>query len=70
MTLKKTTRTTINTANNNNTNKKQTITVPWIQKIEPKIKKEIQKFGFRVAFKTGRNLNSILCKKKRQVHAK
>ena len=57
-------RTTINTTNNNNTNKKQTITVPWIPKIGPKIKKEIQKFGFRVAFQTGPNLKNILCKNK------
>ena len=57
-------RTAINTNNNNNSNKKQTITVPWIPKIEPKIKKEIQKFGFRVAFQTGPNLKNILCKNK------
>ena len=57
--FEKKTRTTINTTNNNNTNKKQTITVPWIPKIGPKTKKEIQKFGFRVAFKTDPNLNSI-----------
>ena len=44
----------INNANNNNTAKKQTITFPWIPKIGPKIKKEIQKFGFRVTFR--RNL--------------
>ena len=50
--------------NNNNTNKKQTITFPWIPKIGPKIKKEIQKFGFRVAFQTGPNLKNILCKSK------
>ena len=62
--FEKKTRTTINTTNNNNANKKQTITVPWTPKIGPKIKKEIQKFGFRVAFKTGPNLNSILCKNK------
>ena len=39
---------------NNNTNKNQTITFPWGPKIEPKIKKEIQKF--RVAFQTDPNL--------------
>ena len=44
--------------------KKQTITFPWIPKIEPKIKKEIQKFGCRVAFQTGPNLKNILCKNK------
>ena len=52
-------------ANNNiNTNKKQRITFPWIPKIGPKIKKEIQKFGFRVAFQTGPHLKNILCKNK------
>ena len=41
--------------NNNNTNKKQTVTISWVPKIGPKIKKEMQKFGFRVAFRTGPN---------------
>ena len=36
----------INNNYNNNTDKKQTFTFPWIPKIRPKIKKEIQKFGF------------------------
>ena len=49
---------------NDNTNKKQTLTIPWVPKIGPKIKKEIQKFGFRVAFQTGPNLKNILCKNK------
>ena len=44
--------------------KKQTITFAWIPKIGPKIKKEMQKFGFRVAYQTGPNLNNILCKNK------
>ena len=52
------------TNNNNNNNKKQTVTIPWAPKIGPKIKKEIQKFGFRVAFQTGPNLKNILCKSK------
>ena len=33
-------------------------------KNQTKIKKEIQKFGFRVAFQTGPNLKNILCKNK------
>ena len=37
---------------NNNTDKKQTITFLWKPKIGPKIEKEVQKFGFRVAFPT------------------
>ena len=53
-----------NNNNSNNTNKKQTVTIAWVPKIGPKIKKEIQKFGFRVAFQTGPNLKNILCKNK------
>ena len=53
-----------NNNNNNNTKKKQTITFPWIPKIGPKIKKKIQKFGFRVAFQTSPNLKNILSKNK------
>ena len=50
---------TNNNNNNNNTNKKQTVNIPWVPKIGPKIKKEIQKFGFRVAFQTGTKLKNI-----------
>ena len=60
--FEKKTRTSNN--NDNNTDKKQTITFPWIPKIGPKIKNEIHKFGFRVAFQTGHNLKNILCKNK------
>ena len=38
-----------NNNNNNNSNKKQTITLRWVPKIGQKVKKEIQKFGFRVS---------------------
>ena len=60
---KKTCGTNNNDDNNNNTNKKQRVTFSWVPKIGPKIKKEIRKFGFRVAFQTGRKLKNILCKK-------
>ena len=53
-----------NNNNNNNTNKKQTTTFPWISKIGLKFKKEIQKFGFRVASQTGPNLKNIVVKNK------
>ena len=46
------------------TNKKQTVTITWVPKIGQKIKKEIQKFGFRAAFQTGPNLKNILSKNK------
>ena len=61
---KKTRSTNKNNNNKNNSNKKQTIVFPWIPKIVPKIKKEIQKIGFRVAFQAGPNLKNILCKNK------
>ena len=54
----------INNNVNTNTDKKQTITFPWIPKIGPKIKKEIQKFRFRLGFQTGPNLKNVLCKNK------
>ena len=50
-----------NNNNNSNTDKKHTIIFPWIPKIGPNIKTEIQKFGFRVAFQTGPNIKNILC---------
>ena len=62
--FEKKTRSTNRNNNNNNTNKKQRITFPWIPKMGSKMKKEIQKFGFRVAFQTGPNLKNILCKSK------
>ena len=58
---------TNNNNNNSNTNKKQTMTFSWIPKMGPKRKKEIKKFGFRLAFQTGPNLNNILCKNKDKV---
>ena len=61
--FKKITRGSINSINNNKTDKKQTITLPWIPKIGPKTKKQIQKCGFRVAFQN-LNLKNVLCKKK------
>ena len=55
-----------NKNNNSNTDKKQTITFTWIQKIRPKIrpkiKKEVQKFGFRLAFQMGPNLRIFYAK--------
>ena len=60
--FEKKTRTTINTTNDNNTNKKQTVTVPWVPKIGPGVRGEIQKFVCGVAFKRGTDLDRILCK--------
>ena len=33
--------------------------IPFIPKIGPKIKKEMQKFGFRAAFQTGPDLENV-----------
>ena len=60
--FEKKTRGTNNNNSNDITNKKQTVTIPWVPKMGPKIKKEMQKFGFRVAFQRGPNLKNILCK--------
>ena len=49
---------------NDNTDKKQTFTFLWIPKIEPKIKKERPKSGFRVEFQKDPNIKNILCKSK------
>ena len=57
----------INSNNNNNTNKKQTITFLWVPKVRPKIKKEIQRFGFRVTFQMGPNLKTLLCKNRNKL---
>ena len=56
-----------NDNNNSNTDKKQITDLPWLPKIRPEIKKEIQKFAFRVALQTAPNLNNILCKNKNKV---
>ena len=32
--------------------------------MDQKIEKEIQKYGFRIAFQTGPNLKNILCRSK------
>ena len=61
--FEKKTRSTNNNDNNNSTNKKKIITFPWVPKAGPKIKKETQKFGFRVAFQTAPHVKNILCKK-------
>ena len=50
--------------NDNNTDKNQTINFLWIPKIGQKSKKQIQTFGFRVAFQMDLSANNILCKNK------
>ena len=50
--------------NDNNTDKNQTINFLWVTKIGQKSKKEIQTFGFRVAFQMDLNANNTLCKNK------
>lgn len=47
----------------NNDNIKQTITLPWIPKVSPKLRKVYKKAGYKVAFKSGRNLGAILSSK-------
>ena len=39
---------------------KKRITLPWIPKVSPKLRKVYKKAGYDVAFKSGKNLGSIL----------
>ena len=50
---------------NNNTIKSQddpcyTITLPWIPGVSPKLRKAYRKAGYKVAFKSGKNIGNIL----------
>ena len=48
------------TNTDNSTEMKQTITLPWIPIVSPRLKKVYRKAGYKVVFKSGRNLSSIL----------
>ena len=49
------------TANETNDSPMHTIRLPWIPKISPKLRSVYKKAGYKVAFKSGRNLGTILC---------
>ena len=46
-----------------NQEQKQTVVLPWIPGISPKLKKAYQKAGYKVSFKSGKNLKDILTNK-------
>ena len=48
---------------NKNETTLQTITLPWIPGVSPRLKKAFRKAGYKVAFKANQNLQSILSKK-------
>ena len=48
---------------NSNSDTKQTIVLPWIPGVSPKLRKVYKKAGYKVAFKSGRNLGDILTAK-------
>jgi hypothetical protein len=48
---------------NDNAEQMQTVTLPWIPGVSPSLKKAFRKAGFKVAFKAGANLQTILAKK-------
>lgn len=51
----------LNKDDNNETEEiRSTITLPWIPGISPKLKKAYRKAGYKVVFKSGKNLGSIL----------
>ena len=43
-----------------NSETKQTVTLPWIPVLSPKLKKLYRKAGYKVAFKSGKNISNIL----------
>lgn len=51
------------TETNDNAEQMQTVTLPWIPGVSPSLKKVFRKAGFKVAFKAGANLQTILSKK-------
>ena len=42
---------------------KQTIFLPWIQRVSPKLSEVYQKAGYKVEFKSNKNLQTILTSK-------
>ena len=44
-------------------NMAQTITLPWIPGVSPRLRKAYRKAGFKVVFKSGKNLSAILTAK-------
>ena len=52
-----------NNTENDSNEIKQTITLPWIPTISPKLKKAYRKAGFKVVFKSPKNIQTILTSK-------
>ena len=52
-----------NQNDHNQNNQNQTITLPWIPGVSPKLKKAYKKSGYKVVFKSNRNLKTILTAK-------
>ena len=46
--------------NNRENENTQTITLPWIPGVSPKLRKVYRKVGYKVVFKSGRNISNIL----------
>ena len=66
-TINTTTETNESIETNDNTEQMQTVTLPWIPGVSPSLKKAFRKAGFKVAFKAGANLQTILSKKNKKV---
>ena len=56
-----------NTSNSGNADWEEShqglVSLPWIPGLSPKLRKEFKKAGYKVVFKSGRNLNAILTSK-------
>ena len=48
------------TSENRDNDIRQTVTLPWIPVLSPKLKKIYQKAGYKVVFKSGKNIANIL----------
>ena len=40
------------------------VKLPWVPKLEPKLRNELLKFGIKTIFTLGRNLKSLICRNK------
>ena len=40
------------------------VKLPWVPKLQPKLRKEFKKFGTKTIFTSGRNLKNLICKNK------
>ena len=40
------------------------VKLPWVPKLQPKLRKEFKKFGIKTIFTLGHNLKNLICRNK------